>query len=340
MSRVYIALFISIVSLTSFQSSQAGVWDCFKLFKKSPPRLLRGLSDHKLNIIKKINTLDEIEFSYRGKKILGTVTYFDFEKLILVDNFDKSFKLSKIKDLKMVSASKLRANGILKKTNRIKNFVHQKLKEQEYLKSLNLDKFHGLSVDQQKLQNQKLAKKLEDLIFKKYQTRNIGFHFNLNGGLAIDYVSAGGIKANRGADIGVQFGDRTAEVREQVYFFSMKNMSLYEIVNMDNMKSIFSKNDRMGDTVNIFNLDHVFFKRGIEAKVIEPGEIYYTFDERWMRQNKLGQIGIPYGTYLMPPLEVYKYKNIGLSKLSREVENFLVLKQIEYYLRNSSRGFQ
>ena len=89
--------------------------------------------------------------------------------------------------------------------------------------------------------HQQLAKKLEDLIYKKYQTRNIGFHFNLNGGQAIDYVSAGGIKANRGADIGVQFGDRTAEVREQVYFFSTKNMSLYEIVNMDNMKSIFSK---------------------------------------------------------------------------------------------------
>lgn len=309
----------------------SGFWNCFKFYIK-PPVMLKGLSDHKLQIIKEINVLDEVEFIYRGQRFSGLVKNFDFEKLSLQNHVDKNFKLSKIKELKVISQSKRKIETGFNRSMRIKSFIRLKLKEQVYLKTIDLKNFQAMGADQQKSFNLELAHKLEEVVFQKFKTRKIGFHFNLNGGKAIDYVEAGGIKANRGADIGVQFGDRNAEVREQVYFFSTESMSIYEIINMNNMKSIFTKNDRMGDTVNIFDLDHAFFRRGIQEKGIEPGEIFYTFNERWMIKNKFGQIGVPYKTYLMPPLEIYNYKNIGFEKLSREEQNYLVLKQIEFYL--------
>jgi hypothetical protein len=180
-------------------------------------------------------------------------------------------------------------------------------------------------------------KKEADLIVqkiqKKYGTTNIGFHYNLHGGRGQDYVDGGGLKISRG-DISVQYGG--GALGERIYLFQSSKTNLFDILNSENPSRIFG--GRMGSDLNIFNLDHAQIQRAKkENGIVNFSDIFMEFDPAWVAKQEWnavdnGRVGIPYETYLVPPMRVFtdlKKRYQGIKKLSRHEETLLTLREIE-----------
>jgi hypothetical protein len=156
---------------------------------------------------------------------------------------------------------------------------------------------------------------------RRHGSANLGFHFNLHGGAAEDYVKGGSIRATMG-DIANQYtmnGDRNLKV----YFFSSKNIQLFDILNESNPALLFFPS-RMGSVLSIFRLDSPELERARQdGRIKNFGAISMDFH---------GMRGVPYSSFIAPPLEVFHGtgKKIGMKgRLSRDEETLAVMRYIE-----------
>lgn len=164
------------------------------------------------------------------------------------------------------------------------------------------------------------ADKLVERLKAAYGTENIGFHYNLHGGARDQYVEGGGIRATMG-DIALNYtmnGDRNYKV----YFFQSAQHSLYDVLDERNPQPMIS---RMGSVLMLFRLDSDFVKQGkASGALYNHGAISMDFDtsRAW---------GIPYSTFLAPPLDVFNgvAKKAGAKGLSRDEETLAVVRYIE-----------
>ena len=170
---------------------------------------------------------------------------------------------------------------------------------------------------------------------------NIGFHFNLNGGAARQYVDAGGIYAARGADVAVAYGMGGAH-NERIYFFDSNHIGLYDMLSETNPKIVYG--GRMGNVVNIFSLDSsaisdataseaisrrtaIFFDYNAEALALMP----------WNKGRESRFIGIPSSAYIAPPLELFTDTSaLGVGRLSRDEETLVAMRYIERALTHQA----
>jgi hypothetical protein len=148
---------------------------------------------------------------------------------------------------------------------------------------------------------------------------NLGFHYNLHGGARDGYVGRG-INATMG-DIALNYtihGDRNYKV----YFFQSEKFRLYDILNESNpAQLVFSS--RMGSALNVFNLNAPELEAArADGRIKNYGNISMDFH---------GMRGVPYSTYLAPPMEVFSgtAKKIGLKKLSRDEETLATVRYLE-----------
>lgn len=158
---------------------------------------------------------------------------------------------------------------------------------------------------------------------KRHGTEEIGFHYNLHGGRAEQYLAGGGIRATMG-DIALQYsmhGDRSYKV----YFFRSSNANLYDLLSERHPNLVSS---RMGDVLILFRLDSKFMKDALASGLARnSGAISMDFDETRLP----GMIGVPKDTFLSDPLTVfYGLKTrVGLGRLSRDEETLAVMRYIE-----------
>src|SRR5690606_13338411 len=112
------------------------------------------------------------------------------------------------------------------------NIQIQVVQEVEYLRTLS-------SKESRLAFLQDISNNIERNIKRKLGTDNIGYHFNLNGGLDYQYAQSGGIYINQG-DIFAQHGIGT-HTAENVYFFQSKQLSFYELIDSYDMRKIISR---------------------------------------------------------------------------------------------------
>lgn len=150
-------------------------------------------------------------------------------------------------------------------------------------------------------------------------TNNIGFHYNLHGGQREQYVGKG-IHATMG-DIALQYsmhGDRN----QKVYFFQSMQTELYDLLNESHPQMLLFPS-RMGSALNLFNVDAPeILAAKAEGKIKNHGAISMDFH---------GMGGVPYSTYLAPPVEVFNRtaKKVGLKKLTRDEETLATIRYLE-----------
>lgn len=172
----------------------------------------------------------------------------------------------------------------------------------------------------------------------KLGAKNIGFHFNLNGGNGAGYVERGGLLISRG-DVGLQYGMST-DIAEKIYFFHSAKVNLFDVLNSSNPKQL--SGGRMGSELNIFSLDHPYFERAkAEGGISKVTDISFDFNPAWLSKLSVntvghGLVGIPYSTYLAPPVQVFqgvgkRFKDT-LGKLSRDEETLVTMRHIEAVL--------
>jgi hypothetical protein len=161
---------------------------------------------------------------------------------------------------------------------------------------------------------------------------NVGFHYNLHGGSAWDYTRAGGILITRG-DIAVRLG-ATTDIREQVYFFQTSKTSLYDILDAENPATVFSKG-RMGSVLNVFAADHAHFERArAVGGITGSSSISFDFDLAWAKRQPHNHgrnrpVGVPFETYLMPPVQVFHGIPKTLGSLDRVEKTLVMVRWLE-----------
>jgi len=161
---------------------------------------------------------------------------------------------------------------------------------------------------------------------------NIGFHYNLHGGSAWDYTRAGGILITRG-DIAVHLGAER-NIREQVYLFQTRATSLYDILDAENPATVFTKG-RMGTVLNVFAVDHPYFDRTrAEGGITDSSDISFDFDLAWAERQPRNRgrnrpVGVPFETYLMPPVRVFYGIPKALGSLDRVEKNLVMVRWLE-----------
>jgi len=150
-------------------------------------------------------------------------------------------------------------------------------------------------------------------------TKNVGFHYNLHGGQRADYVGKG-IHATMG-DIALQYsmhGDRN----QKVYFFQSAQHDLYSLLDESHPQMLLFPS-RMGHALNMFNVD--------APEILEAKAAGRIRDHGAISMDFHGMGGVPYSTYLAPPVEVFikTAKKVGLPKLSRDEETLATIRFLE-----------
>lgn len=162
-------------------------------------------------------------------------------------------------------------------------------------------------------------------------TSKVGFHYNLHGGQADDYIVAGGILATRG-DISIQHDPFHADLGLKVYFFTAGTRNLYDILDERNPHILFFPS-RMGHVLIPFRLDSGYLAEAFaEGGASKETAISIDFDERWMERRHGGRhIGIPSDTFITPPLVVFTgvRQRLGIGRLSRDEETLAVMRYLE-----------
>ena len=158
---------------------------------------------------------------------------------------------------------------------------------------------------------------------ERFGTQEIGFHYNLHGGQAEDYVKGGGIRATMG-DIALNYsmnGDRNYKV----YFFRSSGVNLYDVLNERHPNLVSS---RMGNVLILFRLDSQYLKDAFASGLARnPTAIFIDFDETRLPR----MVGIPKETFLGPPLTVFTSvaRRMGQGSLSRDEETLAVMRYLD-----------
>ncbi|MDX6768044.1 MAG: hypothetical protein SF051_00815 [Elusimicrobiota bacterium] len=152
-------------------------------------------------------------------------------------------------------------------------------------------------------------------------TTNVGFHYNLHGGRREDYVGGGlraGIPDDGSRDV-IHWQARP----DQVYFFQTQHAGAYAALDARN-PALEPWPSRMGSVLNVFALDAPVIEAAkADGRIRNHGAISMDFH---------GMRGIPYSTYLAPPLFVFDgsaKKALGLGRLSREEETLATARYLE-----------
>lgn len=341
-------LFLFTFSFFFSLNTQAGVWSCVCDYLSGKSA---GTSYHTCipnNVIENSLKLEagfKVKMKVRGKEVEGIVLDQNLDEVVLsVNGKSQTFKASRVSDIQFIEKTELIVKPYIKaRQSALDKFNKQLQKlpkslasmqlrvtqEVEYLRTLSSKESRGAYLRQ-------VGSEIEERIKRKLGTDNLGYHFNLNGGLDYEYAQAGGIYINRG-DIFAQHG-MSSHTAENVYFFQSKKVGLYDLVNSYDMRKILNSG-RMGDTLIMFNLDHPYFNRALQEKgIIGVSDIYYDFDPSWLRKQSFNNpssgrvIGIPADTFVTSPLPLYRkshYKILGIKSPSREEQNIIYMRLLE-----------
>jgi len=166
---------------------------------------------------------------------------------------------------------------------------------------------------------QEEARRALPALLAAHGTANIGFHYNLHGGQARQYVEGGGISATVG-DIALQHS-RHGDPNHKVYFFQSAEHGLFDVLDARNPQPFIG---RMGHVLLLFRRDSATLARALETgAAARPTAISLDFDPSRLK-------GVPYEDLLVPPLEVFNgvAKKVGQRRLSRDEETLAVLRYI------------
>ncbi len=170
----------------------------------------------------------------------------------------------------------------------------------------------------------------------KHHSERLGFHYNLHGGQAQDYVATG-IRASYAADIATHY-DPFAPRRLQTYFFNSADYTLYDILQARHPQNFLM---RMGSNLIVFPLDSNYFKTAHkEGGIVEEASIYLHFNGNWLHKYATDHglpsaVGIPSSEFLAPPLRVFDGTRGKLKapfRLSREEETLAHMRFLETVL--------
>ncbi len=153
---------------------------------------------------------------------------------------------------------------------------------------------------------------------------NMGFHYNLHGGQREEYVGVG-IRATMG-DIALRY-DMNADRNYKVYFFQSGEHGGYVPLDSKHGEHLFAS-IRMGFALSLFDLDAPSLKEArADGRIKNFGSISMDF-------HGLG--GVPYETYLAPPVEVFRNtsKKVGMGKLSWDEETLATVRYLEAAVTN------
>jgi len=164
--------------------------------------------------------------------------------------------------------------------------------------------------------------KLEETIRKVSGARDIGYHFNLHGGHAQDFVDKGGIIAKSGdAANNYAHMQRHASQAKRVYFFR-DVISSIEAKHPELL--LMPGNHRMGDTLVIFNLDNV------EKIATDSTDIYIEFGNA---QRNI--VGVPASEFIVPPIKMFQTKkHLGLWRLTWNQQSYITLLYLQKYIES------
>ncbi|PIP82449.1 MAG: hypothetical protein CO113_01150 [Elusimicrobia bacterium CG_4_9_14_3_um_filter_62_55] len=179
---------------------------------------------------------------------------------------------------------------------------------------------------ERKARLREIGDRIVEGIKRKRGIREIGFHYNLHGGNAEGYVKGGGIRAGRG-DIALQYSTQ-GDMAYKVYLFRSAQVNLYDILDTSNPNLV---SPRMGHVLNIFDGDSEYLRDAFaKGGALKPTAISIDFEEGWL--NKRGMIGIPYSTYLAPPIEPFGRSGVrfGLKgRLTKDEETLAAMRYLE-----------
>ncbi|NNN04262.1 MAG: hypothetical protein HKL90_00030 [Elusimicrobia bacterium] len=151
-------------------------------------------------------------------------------------------------------------------------------------------------------------------------TQNIGLHYNLHGGIRQSYVGAG-IRASKG-DIALRY-TTSGDWNDKVYFFQTDVHHPYDALDASNGEILFWPT-RMGSALSVFALDAPELRAArADGRIADVGSISMNFHK--------GMRGVPYSTFLAPPLTVFvgTAKKLGLRRLSRDEETLATIRYLE-----------
>lgn len=178
----------------------------------------------------------------------------------------------------------------------------------------------------------KIGAEILEKIKKARGTEEIGFHYNLHGGRAEEYLN-GGIHATRG-DISLQYttNPTASMLANKVYFFR-DSVNLFDILNESHPQMFFIPS-RMGYVLMLFRLDSDYLKKAFaEGGASNPSAISIDFNENWLAgQHKGRMIGIPASTFLSDPMSVFHRVKARIGhkgRLSRDEETLATMRYIE-----------
>jgi hypothetical protein len=186
----------------------------------------------------------------------------------------------------------------------------------------------------------KAADRVLDDLKRRYGSEELGFHYNLHGGILEDYVDRGGIMITQG-DIALQYGRGDANYK--VYFFRSSNVSLYDLLNEGNPQLY--GHGRMGNVIMTFPYDSEYIRQGMKEKgILRPSSISLDFDENWVRKQEISKqtgtlIGIPATEFIAPPADIFNgmKKKVGMGSLSRDEETLAAVRYLEQFWKTYGR---
>ena len=197
-----------------------------------------------------------------------------------------------------------------------------------------IEQFRALPKDKRTVYLEQVGDGIVNGLKRRYGHEELGFHFNLHGGILEEYVDRGGILISRG-DISLNYGGGDPNLK--VYFFRSSNVSLYQLLNEGNPQ-LYGKG-RMGHVLMAFPYDSEYIRRGMKEKgILRPSSISLDFDEDWVRKQEMSKhtgsaVGIPATEFFAPPAEVFTglRSKVGMGGLSRDEETLATMRFLERF---------
>lgn len=207
--------------------------------------------------------------------------------------------------------------------------------------ALEMAKYRALPKEQKRPYLESVSSDVMMLLQEAFNTDNIGFHYNLHGGVRESYVTGGGIRATQG-DIATLLG-HARDFSQKVYFFQSKEVSLLQVLDTANPNFLFPRM-RMGNVLMLIDLNAPIMKR-LEADgvIINKREILFEVDASSPHaiKNREGSlIGVPAEAFALPPLHVFSgvAKKSGLGKVNWEEQTLVTMRFLEQMARDSKEA--
>ncbi len=188
-----------------------------------------------------------------------------------------------------------------------------------------LQTFTALSSPEKKTYLEKVSSEFA----KKYEDRELGAHYNLHGGMRRDYIDRGGISFSMG-DSGLEHGF-SRDTRLKIYFFNLKQTSLYETLNPRNPNQVYFKM-RYGNVLTIFDVKKVreFLNTTYHGAIDDDGSIFSLH-----RDARVTTRAVAAEFYAAPPIAVFDgYRKRFGRRLSWDDETLVTMRLIDAHLQS------